>query len=75
MKVCGAHLTYCTNIHRGETWSETRAALERFLPQVKQEVAPAEPMGVGLRLSAVASEELERPGELEQFADFLKRGF
>ena len=73
MKVCGAHLTYCTNIHRGETWSETRAALERFLPQVKQEVAPAEPMGVGLRLSAVASEELERPGELEQFADFLKR--
>lgn len=72
MKVCGAHLTYCTNIHRGETWSETRAALERFLPQVKQEVAPAEPMGVGLRLSAIASEELKYPAELQRFADFLK---
>ena len=34
------HLTYCTNIHPGETWSEVRANLERFLPRVKQQVAP-----------------------------------
>ena len=29
----GAHLTYCTNIHRGETWAETRAALESICPK------------------------------------------
>lgn len=73
MNIGSAHLTYCTNIHRGETWSETRAALERYLPEVKRQVAPAEPMGVGLRLSAVASEELLQPAEFERFRDFLSR--
>jgi len=73
MKIGSAHLTYCTNIHRGETWTETRAALERYLPQVKASVSPGEPMGVGLRLSAIASEELQQPAEFERFCDFLAR--
>jgi sugar phosphate isomerase/epimerase len=68
----GAHLTYCTNIHRGETWAETRAALERHLPAVKRRVAPNLQMGVGLRLSNVASEALAREArELAQFKAFL----
>jgi hypothetical protein len=25
----GIHLAYCTNVHRGETWAETFATLER----------------------------------------------
>lgn len=69
----GAHLTYCTNIHRGETWAETFAALARHLPAVKREVAPTEPMGVGLRLSAIAAEELGDRAEMERFKDFLNR--
>jgi len=69
----GVHLTYCTNIHRGETWDDTRAALERHLPQVKRLFAPRQPMGVGLRLSALASEALAAPGELDRFRDFLAR--
>ena len=28
------HLTYCTNIHPGETWAEVRANLEKFFPAV-----------------------------------------
>lgn len=71
MKIGGAHLSYCTNIHRGETWGETRAALERYLPEIKSKVAPTEPMGVGLRLSAIASEELQRPAEFDAFREFL----
>src|SRR5262245_16423571 len=68
----GGHLTYCTNIHRGETWAETRAALHRHLPAVKRRVAPDSPMGVGLRLSNVASETLAREAsELAQFKAFL----
>src|SRR5262245_30949780 len=67
-----AHLTYCTNIHRGETWADTRAALERHLPEVKRQVSPAAAMGVGLRLSNVASETLAADGgELDQFKAFL----
>ncbi len=75
MKIDGTagaeHLTYCTNIHRGETWADTRAALERHLPDVKRRFAPGVDMGVGLRLSAIASEELAAPRELQAFKDFL----
>jgi hypothetical protein len=67
-----AHLTYCTNIHRGETWGETRAALERHLPEVKRLVAPDRAMGVGLRLSAIAAEALAEPRTLGRFRDFLE---
>ena len=69
----GVHLTYCTNIHRGETWDDTRAVLEQHLPQVKRLFAPSQTMGVGLRLSAVASEALAAPRELDRFRDFLAR--
>ena len=51
-----AHLTYCTNIHPGETWDEVRANLERHLPAGEARgSAPTRPFGVGLRLSAVAA--------------------
>lgn len=52
------HLTYCTNIHAGETWGEIEDALHRILPGVKQSIAPDRAMGVGLRLSAIAADEL-----------------
>ncbi len=66
------HLTYCTNVHPGESWAETRAALGRHLPAVKARVAPAAPFGVGLRLSARAAGELEAsPAALAEFRAFL----
>lgn len=68
----GPHLTYCTNIHAGETWAEVRANLERHVVRVKASVAPDRPFGVGLRLSAVAAATLAEPGELELFQAFLR---
>jgi len=65
------HLTYCTNIHRGESWSETNDALQH-LPEVKRQFAPDTRMGVGLRLSARAAEELEQNDALAAFQDFLR---
>jgi sugar phosphate isomerase/epimerase len=58
MKLGDGHLTYCTNIHRGETWPEVLAALERHLPAVKAGFAPDRRFGVGLRLSALAARAL-----------------
>jgi len=52
-----AHLTYCSNIHPGETWAEVRANLEGYVPSVRDQVAPGQPFGVGLRLSAQAASE------------------
>jgi hypothetical protein len=61
----GGHLAYCTNIHRGETWGETRTALETHTLAVRDRVAPGRPFAIGLRLSAEAARELsERPMRL-----------
>lgn len=72
MKLGGSHLSYCTNIHPGESWDEIRANLERYLPQVKRRVSPGAPFGVGLRLSAAAARSLDSAEARAQFAAFLR---
>ncbi len=67
-----SHLTYCCNVHRGETWTETFTALREFLPSVKRRVQPNGSMGVGLRLSAIAAQELEAPSALDALQGFLR---
>ena len=39
---------YCTNVHAGADLPQTRANLERFALDVKRQVSPSAPMGVGL---------------------------
>ncbi|MGE5506148.1 MAG: metabolite traffic protein EboE [Actinomycetota bacterium] len=65
------HLTYCTNIHPGESWADCFAALARHLPAIKRQVSPRAAFGVGLRLSAAAAATLSQAGELERFRAFL----
>ena len=78
MQLAGApslgHLTYCTNIHAGETWPEVLAGLRRHLPPIKAAVAPEVPLGVGLRLSAVAAKALEQAAALEELQSLLEAG-
>lgn len=54
----GLHLAYCTNIHKGETWPETLAALQKHTLEVKRRVAPNEPYAIGLRLGSAAAQSL-----------------
>jgi sugar phosphate isomerase/epimerase len=68
----GLHLTYCTNIHAGESWAEIAANVETHVRAVKARVCPDAPFGVGLRLSARAARELAEPGTLAAFVDFLR---
>ncbi|GAB3890010.1 metabolite traffic protein EboE [Spirosoma agri] len=65
------HLGYCTNIHAGETWTDHFAALQQAIPELKQRLSPGAPFGIGLRLSDVASEELEIPENLVVFQHWL----
>lgn len=51
-------LSYCSNIHPGESWSETFANIRRYVPAVKEEVSPKAPFPIGLRLSGRAAAEL-----------------
>lgn len=74
MKLGGdVHLTYCSNIHPGETWAEIRANVERHVLAVRQRLAPEADFGVGLRLSALAAAELAQPAVLAEFQQFLRR--
>lgn len=53
------HLTYCMNIHPGESWEENSAAIVDKTMAVKSRVAPDQWFGLGLRLSAHAASELQ----------------
>lgn len=69
----GVHLTYCSNIHPGESWAEVRANLARHVPAVRGQVLAGAEFGIGLRLSARAAAELAAPDALAEFREFLRR--
>ena len=69
----GVHLTYCSNIHPGESWAEVRANLDRHVVAVRDRVLPEGEFGIGLRLSARAAAELSEPAALAEFMEFLRR--
>jgi sugar phosphate isomerase/epimerase len=62
-----AELTYCTNVHPGESLPEVFALVEQHVTAVKRAVAPDQRFGVGLRLAAAAANALEAPEELARF--------
>ncbi|HVW23921.1 MAG TPA: metabolite traffic protein EboE [Polyangiaceae bacterium] len=65
------HLSYCTNIHPGESLAEVRRAIVDHVAKVKRAMDVQRGFGVGLRLSARASSELAEPGALEAFRALL----
>lgn len=72
MKLTTGHLTYCTNIHAGEDWISHFSALKQRFPAIKKQLSPDAPMGIGLRLSNIASVELLRDDNLLQFKQWLQ---
>lgn len=65
------HLTYCTNVHAAESWTDTQQKLIDYLPAVKKQVCPDSRFGVGLRLSAIAATELKQEAQLQAFQSWL----
>lgn len=53
-------LTYCTNIHPGESWGQIAGNVWPEVLKVKERVSPDQPFPVGLRLSARAAREATR---------------
>lgn len=66
------HLTYCLNVHPGETWKDNLRALQTDVLDVRNRVAPDRPFGLGLRLSRIACDELDDPARLAEFRRFLQ---
>ncbi len=66
------HLTYCSNIHPGESWGDHFEQIKRYLPELKQRLSPDEPFGVGLRLSAAAARDLLENTGIEELNRWLE---
>lgn len=67
-----AHLTYCSNIHAGESWEDVSHNLERYALDVKKRLAPNDMFGIGLRLSAGAASTLADDKTRQAFKQFLQ---
>lgn len=67
----GTTLGYCTNVHAGANWEQTRANLEKYALGVKARVSPNSPMGVGLWLSARSAREVLEQVGIETLRDWL----
>jgi len=65
------HLTYCTNIHPGESWEDVFHSLQQHVPAIRRRLAPGAPFGIGLRLSNQAAGELLEEDALPRFREWL----
>jgi hypothetical protein len=65
-------ITYCTNIHSGESWEAIWLNLQTHIPAVKEAISPAEPFPIGLRLSNRAARELNETSARE-FSEWCRR--
>ena len=68
------HLSYCLNVHPGNSWQEHFAAIKTYVPKIRRQLlANEEPFGLGLRLSAQAAETLlEQPQEIQALQNFFR---
>ena len=62
---------YCTNVHAGTSFEQTRANLDRFARAVKTAASPEAPLGVGLWLSHDAARQLASGGGAADFGLWL----
>jgi hypothetical protein len=65
------HLTYCSNIHPGEKWEDHFRSLRDNIPFIRQQLAPRQPFGLGLRVANEASIELSKPEVIAEFKSWL----
>ena len=72
MRVGERHLTYCLNVHPGESWAATVENILTQVQAVRRVVCPDDPFGLGMRISAAAAQELtDEPAKLDAFRALL----
>jgi len=71
MLVKSVHLTYCLNVHLGESWAENLEAIKAYALRVKHSIATNINFGLGLRLGFRAANELLEGDNLLDFKQFL----
>jgi sugar phosphate isomerase/epimerase len=64
-------LSYCSNVHAGESWQAVFAKLVDYILPLKARLAPNQAFGIGLRLSNQAASELLAGAQLAEFKRWL----
>ena len=67
------HLTYTTNVHPAERWTEVRTVLDRCVLPIRRRLAPGRRFGLGLHLSGRAAMDLIMPDALAELREWLAR--
>ena len=68
------HLTYCLNVHPGQSWADNFASIVNDAMRVRDMVCDSGmPFGLGMRLGKLAADELTRDDKLEEFRAFLTK--
>ena len=67
-----SHLTYCTNIHPGETWEEVFGSLKKYCVAIKNKLVSDQAFGIGLRLSKKSASQLLQGENLVKFKNWLE---
>ncbi len=67
------HLTYCLNVHTGESWPEVLNSIREISLSVRDQWDTCRPFGLGLRLGAAAAADLSRLPALADFSAFLQQ--
>ncbi len=65
------HLTYCSNIHAGESLGEVMDNIARHIPSIRNNLKFDKPFGLGLRLSAKAADDLNTPEAMAEMQQIL----
>lgn len=71
MKLGPFHLSYCTNVHPGETWEQIFSNLKRYLPAVRDRLEVQGHFAIGIWLPEPAVNTLSNARELDRFLEFL----
>src|ERR1700677_429638 len=66
------HLTYCLNVHKGESWDENLAAIREKILPIRDRVAAGKKFGLGLRISHLAAQELLSPRQRKAAREFFE---
>jgi sugar phosphate isomerase/epimerase len=66
------HLTYCLNVHPGESLAEMSAAIREHAAVIRAAVAPGVPFGLGLRVADRAAREMEDPTARRALRELLQ---
>lgn len=70
--MAGRQIGYCTNVHAGASWEQTRANLAEHAVGVRELYSPTQPMGLGLWLSANTAQRLVAENGVDEFRHWLR---